>query len=175
MVHTSQFQIIPKIIHKRTTDSLKSISFNFDLRKSFLQIFAGHFPIWNLLLLVRTTIFKGNKWNKETIKLYPIALAEFQKSNYICNFKVQKLQRCLIWTLILLNLYFIIWHEWDWNALCFVLLTFEMGKWAANFCRNGFLKSKLNEMDFRVVRDPLRRQVNRLASIFFTIFLWNKK
>ena len=50
---------------------LKSVSFNFDLRKSFLQIFAGHFPIWNLLLLVWTTIFKGNKWNKETRKLYP--------------------------------------------------------------------------------------------------------
>ena len=32
--------------------------------------------------------------------------------------------------------------------MLYVLLTFEMGKWAANFCRNGFLKSKLNEMDF---------------------------
>ena len=29
-----------------------------------------------------------------------------------------------------------------------------MGKWAANFCRNDFLKSKLNEMDFSSCMAP---------------------
>ena len=37
--------------------------------------------------------------------------------------------------------------EETWYLLIFEI--WSMGEWAANFCRNGFLKSKLNETDFR--------------------------
>ena len=69
-LHMSEIMPISDNIKK-----LKSVSFNFDLRKSFLQIFAGHFPIWNLLLLERSTIIKAT--NKIGKLEYSIRLDEF--------------------------------------------------------------------------------------------------
>ena len=79
------------------------------------------------------------------------------------------------------TLYLLIFEIWSMYNLSVIgihfimfCLHFWMGEWAANFCRNGFLKSKLNETDFNGYGFWWEcNDIYRINKVWRVIWQWN--